>query len=75
LFAALLHGDSADGLAFSIVIPAYNFVTGGENKTDILRVYLPLAEMKRFMDSDITSQKLLESSVVLLNGDRVEAKL
>lgn len=65
LFATLLHAEAADGLAFTVIIPAYNFLTGGENKTDILRVYLPLTEMLSFMDSDITSQKLLESSVLL----------
>lgn len=64
-----------DGLAFHLSIPAYNFATGGESKFDDLLVYLPIIELKRFLASDTTSQKLIDDSIVLLNGDRIEAKL
>jgi len=68
-------GKPVGGLAFHLSIPAYNFVTGGEAKFDDLLVYLPNNELKRFLTSDITSQKLIDASFVLLNNDRVEAKL
>lgn len=68
-------GKPVDGLAFHLSIPAYNFVTGGEAKFDDLLVYLTTEELKRFATNDITSQKLIDNSVVLLNSDRVEAKL
>jgi hypothetical protein len=68
-------GKPVDGIAFHLSIPAYNFVTGGEAKFDDLRVYITIDELKKFSASDITSQKLIDDSFVLLNDDRVEAKL
>jgi hypothetical protein len=68
-------GKPVGGLAFHLSIPAYNFVTGGEAKFDDLLVYLTTDELKKFSANDITSQKLIDNSVVLLNNDRVEAKL
>lgn len=68
-------GKPVGGLAFHLSIPAYNFVTGGEAKFDDLLVYLATDELKKFSDSDITSQKLIDDSFVLLNHDRIEAKL
>jgi hypothetical protein len=68
-------GKPVGGLAFHLSIPAYNFVTGGEAKFDDLRVYMTIDELKKFSASDITSQKLLDDSFVLLNDDRIEVKL
>jgi hypothetical protein len=68
-------GKPVGGLAFHLSIPAYNFVTGGEAKFDDLRVYMTIDELKKFSTSDITSQKLIDDSFVLLNDNRIEAKL
>jgi hypothetical protein len=68
-------GKPVGGLAFHLSIPAYNFVTGGEAKFDDLFVYLTTDELRKFSNSDITSQKLIDDSFVLLNSDRVEARL
>lgn len=68
-------GKPVGGLAFHLSIPAYNFVTGGEAKFDDLRVYMTIDELKKFSASDITSQKLIDESFVLLNDSRIEAKL
>lgn len=68
-------GKPLGGLAFHLSIPAYNFVTGGEAKFDDLLVYLTTDGLKKFSANDITSQKLIDDSVVLLNNDRIEAKL
>lgn len=70
-----VDGKPVGGLAFHLFIPAHNFVTGGEAKFDDLLVYLTTEELKKFSTSDITSQKLIDASIVLLNNDRVEAKL
>lgn len=70
-----VDGKPVAGLAFHLSIPAYNFVTGGEAKFDDLVVYLTTDELRKFSDSDITSQKLIDDSFVLLNTDRVEVKL
>jgi hypothetical protein len=71
----LADGKPIGGLAFHLSIPAYNFVTGGEAKFDDLVVYLSMDELKKFASSDITSQKLIDDSFVLLNNDRIDAKL
>ena len=68
-------GKPVGGLAFHLSIPAYNFVTGGEAKFDDLLVYLATDELRKFSASDITSQRLIDDSFVLLNNDRVEATL
>jgi hypothetical protein len=68
-------GKPVSGVAFHLSIPAYNFATGGEAKFDDLLVYLPIDELKNFSASDITSQKLIDDSFVLLNHDRIDAKL
>lgn len=74
-FLSYADGKPVGGLAFHLSIPAYNFVTGGEAKFDDLLVYLTTDELKKFSASDITSQKLIDDSFVLLNHDRIEAKL
>jgi len=68
-------GKPVGGLAFHLSIPAYNFATGGETKFDDLIVYMTTDELKKFAVSDITSQKLIDDSFVLLNHDRIEARL
>ena len=67
-------GKPVGGLAFQLSIQAHNFVTGGEAKFDDLLVYLRIDALKKFSANDITSQKLIDDSVVLLNKDRIEAK-
>jgi hypothetical protein len=42
---------------------------------DNLMVYLTIEDLKKFSTSDITLQKLIENSFVLLNGDRIDVKL
>ncbi len=75
VFLPYADGKPVGGLAFQLSIPAYNFVTGGEAKFDDLLVYLTIDELKKFSTNDITSQRLIDNSFVLLNNDRVEAKL
>ena len=72
VFLPYIKEKSVGGLAFFLSIPAYNFVTGGETKFDSLCVYLSTIDLQQFAESDITSQKLIDSSFVLLNGDRTE---
>jgi hypothetical protein len=75
VFLPVADGRPVGGLAFHLLIPAYNFATGGEAKFDDLLVYLTLEELRKFSTSDITSQKLIDNSFVLLNNDRIEARL
>lgn len=42
---------------------------------DNVVMYVPAAALKQFADADISSQKLLDSSAILVNDDRVEISL
>jgi hypothetical protein len=42
---------------------------------DDLEIYAPLEEIAKFDDADITSQELIDKSVVLINGNRVRVSL
>jgi hypothetical protein len=42
---------------------------------DNVVMYVPAEALKQFADADISSQKLLDSSVILINDDRVEVSL
>lgn len=41
----------------------------------VYRFYLPKQAVEKYKDKDITSQQLIDASVVLLNDDRIELKL
>lgn len=42
---------------------------------DNVVLYVPAGALKQFADADISSQKLLDASVILVNDDRVEISL
>jgi hypothetical protein len=39
-----------------------------------VEIYTPSADIKRFADADITSQALIDLSVVIVNSNRVEVR-
>jgi hypothetical protein len=45
------------------------------SSTDQVVMYVPAEALKQFADADISSQKLLDGSVILVNDDRVEISL
>lgn len=64
-----------DGLKFSEAINYRNFLDEQSSHTDDLQIYLPLNLCAKFADADITSQQLVDGSIVLLNGNRVQILL
>src|SRR6266540_796358 len=46
-----------------------------DTKSDTIDAYFPLDAMLKFAEADITSQQLVNQSIVLVNGDRVEVDL
>jgi hypothetical protein len=46
-----------------------------DTTTDTVEAYFPLAAVVSFADADITSQALVNHSIILVNGDRVEVDL
>jgi hypothetical protein len=64
-----------DGVEFTVRIDFRNFVSEQTATSDKLQLYMPLVLANRFADQDITSQQLMDGSVVILNGNRVEVSL
>lgn len=46
-----------------------------DTKVDEVKAYFPLDAMLKFASADITSQQLINQSIILVNGDRVEVDL
>jgi len=44
-------------------------------KSDDLEIYLPLEQVVKFVDADITSQQLIDGSIILLGGNRIQVPL
>ena len=53
----------------SFLEPSYS------TKYDELELYTPLEELRSFDDADITSQELIDKSIVLISGNRVRVSL
>jgi hypothetical protein len=64
-----------DGVEFAVRIYFRNFVNESVATFDTLELYVPLALARKFADADITSQQLMDGSVVILNGNRVQVSL
>jgi hypothetical protein len=64
-----------DGLKFEARVSYRNFVNEPEIRDDQLEIYLPLDLCVKFVDADITSQQLIDGSIVLLNGNRIQVPL
>jgi hypothetical protein len=64
------------GIKTKIKIPYKAFTDKNASPSyDDLLVYIPLAMIKKFIDDDITSQQLLDNSVVIVDNNRVQVSL
>lgn len=64
-----------DGVEFTLPIHYRNFVSETVATSDTLEVYVPLDLANEFASQDVTSQQLMDGSVVILNGNRVQVSL
>ena len=64
-----------DGVEFRVQIFFRNFVSEDVPAFDTLDVYVPVGLANKFADQDITSQQLMDGSVVLVNDNRVQVSL
>lgn len=64
-----------DGVEFAVRIYFRNFVNESVATSDTLELYVPLSLAKKFADEDITSQQMVDGSVVILDGNRVQVSL
>jgi hypothetical protein len=64
-----------DGLKLTAHIDYRDFVSEVISHTDDLEIYLPLDLCAKFASADITSQQLIDGSIVILNGNRIQVSL
>jgi hypothetical protein len=64
-----------DGVEFTARIYFRNFVSETVPTIDKLELYVPLGLASKFADQDITSQQLMDGSVIILNGNRIQISL
>ncbi len=76
-FAAPVTGvGEIGGLKIEMIIPHKSFLDQSAlAKDDRLELYAPVESVAHFADDAITSQQLVEESVVLVNGNRTNVPL
>lgn len=70
--------DSKDiyGYELTILAPSKNFIEKNSKEEQIeYKFFLPKKIVNQYKDMDISGQKLLDSSIILQNGERVDLKL
>lgn len=66
LLAMVPKGVDFDGIFFSSTVPA---------ASESVEFFLPLSELRHYADYDLTGQQLINSGLVLINGERVGLEL
>jgi hypothetical protein len=74
-FQDVANLGAIDGLEFTVRIYFKNFTSENPRASDSLEIYVPLALASKFANQEITSQELMDGSVVILNGNRVQVSL
>ena len=67
--------ESVYGLKLELAIPHRPFTQASGTQLDACEIYAPSAEIKHFAEADITSQALIDKSVVIVNSNRTEVRL
>jgi hypothetical protein len=69
-------GETVEGVKLEFKIRSQSALDrAADPNTDTLQIYAPRTSLKKFADADITSQQLIDDSVVLVNGNRVQVPL
>ena len=72
---ALGNCEAIYGIKVTTLVPYKNFVTEGDSGSDRIAIYAPCESVAKFANADISGQKLLDESIILVNGDRSEVSL
>jgi len=67
--------DAVYGIKVATRVPYKNFVTDSDSGNDQIAIYAPCESVAKFANADISGQKLLSESIILVNGDRSEVTL
>ncbi len=75
-FSSVAEAAAIDGVKLVTVIQHKSFLDELAAPTkDRLELYVPLDKAQQFHDAEITSQQLVDASVILLNDNRIQAVL
>jgi hypothetical protein len=74
-FKGVAQAAGIDGVKFTAHIAYRDFLNETVAHDDVLEIYLPLDLCSKFAEADITSQQLVDGSVVILNGNRIQTSL
>lgn len=66
---------SIDGMKLAVAVLYRDFLREATNHQDSLEIYLSTDDTNKFLEAEITIQDLINRSVVLLNGNRIQANL
>jgi len=68
------HPD-VDGIKITILVPYKDFITAYYSTPyyDRLEVYAPMDTIRQFVDNELTNQEFAEESILLVNGNRIQA--
>jgi hypothetical protein len=74
MMAFFKEGPQFDGIVFSstVHVPSQS---AGSALTESVEFFFPMSELRRYEQYDITGQQLIDSSFVLINGERVGLEL
>ncbi|MBK5260657.1 MAG: hypothetical protein JJE51_13795 [Thermoanaerobaculia bacterium] len=74
--ASDVSASSMTGVKIAFKVNFKNFLEKyASSSLDSVVMYVPAEALKQFADADISSQKLMDASVILVNGDRIEVSL
>ena len=73
--APLKEHKGLDGLKMEIKVFFKDFLREANPNFEDLSVYFTFEELEKFQKADITSQQLIDNSIVLINGNRVQVSL
>ncbi len=75
-FSSVAEQAGIEGIKLTTVILHKSFLDQAATPTrDHLEVYVPLDKAQQFGNAEITSQQLMDASVILLNDNRIQAVL
>lgn len=75
LDSGLRDSSSFYGYELTIITSSKNFVSSSREEQIEYKFLLPQKMVSRYKDMDVSGQTLLDSSIILQNGERVELKL
>ena len=75
IFEMLGRPDGFEGIVTTATILSYDFVRKDDRSRERFQMYVPFDLLKRFSNLDITTQDLVDGSIILMDGSRIKVDL